>query len=125
MNLFFPQPTILFHMQKYIAPLLIIFLITGCTATAENEGKPLTVRISLADEVRDRFKENGRLYVFLNKNLEVEPMQQIWPFPGRMSHIFAMNKTDFSLDERTTLDPDAGWTKTTNWSLSNVPEGEY
>ena len=125
MNLFFPQPTILFHMQKYIAPLLIIFLITGCTATAENEGKPLTVRISLADEVRDRFKENGRLYVFLNKNLEVEPMQQIWPFPGRMSHIFAMNKTDFSLDERTTLDPDAGWTKTTSWSLSNVPVGEY
>jgi len=114
-----------FLMQKIIAPLLLLFLITGCSATTQNEGHPLSIQISLSDEVRDRFKENGRLYVFLNKNLEVEPMQQIWPFPGRMSHIFAMNKTDFSLAEPTTLDPDAGWTKTTNWSLSNVPEGEY
>src|SRR6056297_3506526 len=123
-ELILPTITDTFLMQKIIAPLLLLFLITGCSATTQNEGHPLSIQISLSDEVRDRFKENGRLYVFLNKNLEVEPMQQIWPFPGRMSHIFAMNKTDFSLAEPTTLDPDAGW-KTTNWSLRNVPEGVY
>jgi len=112
-------------MQKIIAPLLLLFLITGCSATTQNEGHPLSIQISLSDEVRDRFKENGRLYLFLNQNLDVEPMEQIWPFPGRMSHIFAMNKTDFSLNRHVMLDPDAGWTKTTDWTLKNVPEGEY
>ena len=112
-------------MQKTTLSLLLLFLFAGCNAAPQNENQPLTINLSLSDEVRNSFEENGRLYVFLNQNLDVEPMEQIWPFPGRMSHIFAMNKNDFSLEESATLDPGAGWTKTTDWTLRNVPEGEY
>lgn len=111
-------------MQKFILSILF-FVLTGCSASTQNDGQPLTIQLSLSDEVRDSYLENGRLYLFLNQNLDVEPMEQIWPFPGRMSHIFAINRTDFSLDGPTMLDPDAGWTTTTDWTLKNVPEGEY
>jgi hypothetical protein len=111
-------------MINFIPALLLVFLLTGCSATTENEGHPLTVQISLSDDVRENFIEDGRLYIFLNQNPNLEPMEQIWPFPGRMSHIFAMNKTGYSLDEPAKLDPNAEWTKTSEWTLSNVPEGE-
>jgi S-formylglutathione hydrolase FrmB len=112
-------------MRNFIPALLLVILLTGCSTTTVNEGHSLTLQISLSDDVRENFIEDGRLYIFLNQNPNLEPMEQIWPFPGRMSHIFAMNKTGYSLDEPATLDPNAEWTKTSEWTLSNVPEGDY
>jgi len=114
-----------FPMRKFIPFLLLISFVTGCSATAQNESQTVTINLSVSDEVISSFESDGRLYVFLNQNLAIEPMEQVWPFPGRMSHIFAINKTGFNPEESITLAPDAGWTKTTEWTFENVPEGEY
>lgn len=114
-----------FLMQKFFLLILFLFVLTGCSASTQTDGQPLTIQLSLSDDVRDSYKENGRLYIFLNQNPDVEPMEQIWPFPGRMSYIFAKNKTGYRLDEPAILDPDAEWTSTTDWTLGNVPQGEY
>lgn len=112
-------------MKKIIPAYLLIFLFTGCTATSQNGSHSLTINLSVSENVKESFNTEGRLYVFLNQNPAVEPMQQTWPIPGRKSHIFAINRTGFSPEATITLDPDAGWTKTTDWTFDNIPEGEY
>lgn len=112
-------------MRKFLPALLLLFLFIGCTAGAQNSSHTLTINLSISEEVKDSFENDGRLYVFLNQNLAVEPMQQTWPIPGRKSHIFAVNKSDFSPDGSVILDPQAGWTKTTDWTFDETPEGEY
>ena len=112
-------------MHKIIPVLFLFLLSTGCTDTRQSERQPVTINLSVSDEVKELFEKDGRLYVFLNQNLDVEPMEQIWPFPGSMSHIFAINQSGFNPDGSITIEPDMGWTKTTDWTFSNIPEGEY
>jgi hypothetical protein len=80
-------------MYKIIHALILFFLIPPHTATAQSGSHPVTINLSVADGVKGSFKSEGRLFVFLNRNLAIEPMDQLWPFPGRMSHIFAMNRS--------------------------------
>jgi len=112
-------------MKNFIPALLLFLLITGCTSDDQNGGHTVTVNLTFSDEVIDSFQADGRLYVFLNQNLDVEPMDQIWPYPGSMSHIFALNRTELNPNGNITLSPNNDWTKTTDWTFSSVPEGEY
>lgn len=109
------------------APLLfiLIFLIPGVMVFAQSDSHPVTISLSVSSEAEETFEDEGRLYVFLNENLNVEPMIQIWPFPGSMSRIFAMNRQGLSPDESVILDPDADWNSTVDWTFDNIPEGEY
>ncbi|MFU8862028.1 MAG: hypothetical protein ACNA8K_16590, partial [Cyclonatronaceae bacterium] len=92
-----------------IIPALILFLLfPQHTATAQSAGHPVTINITVADDLKESLESKGRLFVFLNRNLAIEPMDQLWPFPGRMSHIFAMNRSGFSPEGSITIDPDAG-----------------
>ncbi|MDZ7757714.1 alpha/beta hydrolase-fold protein [Rhodohalobacter sp.] len=112
-------------MKKLIPLLILLFLFTGCSTDDQNGGHSVTINLSVSDEVKASFESDGRLYVFLNQNLQVEPMDQIWPYPGRMSQIFAINRTGISPDGNITLEPNDDWTKTADWTFANVPEGQY
>jgi S-formylglutathione hydrolase FrmB len=112
-------------MYKIIPALFLFFIFPPHTTTGQSGSHPVTINLSVADGVKGSLESEGRLYVFLNQNLVIEPMEQLWPFPGRMSHIFAINRSGFSPEGSITLDPDAGWTKTTDWTFAKVPEGEY
>jgi len=112
-------------MKKIIPAILTIILFSGCTTNSQNDGRSLSINLSVSDDVKESFESDGRLYVFMNRNLEVEPMEQVWPYPDRMSQIFAINRTGFSPDGNITLTPNDDWTKTADWTFENIPEGEY
>jgi len=104
---------------------LLIILITFTGSFAQDQNHRLSITVSVADDLDTQVLSEGRLFIFLNKNLQVEPKDQIWPFPGSMSHIFAMNRSDLSADFSETLQANSDWTTTEEWTFENVPEGIY
>lgn len=112
-------------LRRFLVLAPLIFLLNSITSFAQNHDHRLSITVSVSDDLNADVHEEGRLFVFLNPNLRVEPKDQIWPFPGSMSHIFAMNRTDFSSDFSKKLSSKADWTSTEEWTFTNVPEGTY
>ncbi len=80
-------------------------------------------RLSVAEELKPSFRSDGRLFVFLNQNPNVEPYTQSWP--GKENNIFAKNITGLEADNIFIIENPEGWNKTSEWNFKNVPEGVY
>ena len=83
----------------------------------------LAISLSFSQEIQSKLKPDGRLFVFLNQNPRAEPRTQIWPSPGNF--IFARNYTGLNAANSLELKGSDDWDKTQDWSLDQVPEGEY
>lgn len=83
----------------------------------------IVFKVSLGEEVKTSFKSDGRLFVFLNQNEKVEPYTQSWP--GKGNNIFAKNITGLEADQVFIIESPEGWSKTSEWSFNNIPEGIY
>lgn len=103
----------------------LFLLLSAITLQSQSSEHGLSIEVSVDESLLDSFDSSGRLFMFLTKNPNLEPRTQIWPNPYSKTHIFAMNKDNFPKDKPLTIDPDQTWTKTTEWGLSNVPEGTY
>jgi S-formylglutathione hydrolase FrmB len=81
--------------------------------------------VEFADKLKNDVDSKGRLFLFLSENPNVEPRTQTWPNPVRPTHIFAINLDNLNPENILKLDGNENWTKTVDWSLNKIPEGEY
>lgn len=111
-------------MMKVKAILLAIFLI-GLTGElfCQSETFGFKANVFISKEVREFFNSNGRLFIFLSVNPNSEPRMQT--FPLNKCHFFARNFTDLNSSKVIRINGSEGWNGTSDWTLENVPSGEY
>ncbi len=104
--------------QIVIAILIIPFLAFG-------QSSDLNITVSVSDGIQNSFLKDGRLFVFLSENPEVEPRTQIWPNPTSQTTILAKNLKNWKSDESISLNRMTDWMSTADWNLDNIPNGTY
>jgi len=103
----------------------LLILALQSNAYAQSESFAFSTTLTFSEEVQEGFNPEGRLFLFLCENPQVEPKNQTWPVPWVKNHIFAINLDDLSATGTTSLDAFISWTKTPEWNLDQVPQGEY
>ena len=111
-------------MKKYFR-LLLFVLPVFMAGSVYSQTSDLTVEISIAENAREQFLKDGRMYIFLSQNPEVEPYTQIWPNPYSRTTILARNMAGISLSETHSITDMSGWVSTADWNLDAVPNGTY
>src|SRR5260221_4657987 len=106
---------------KFVILLLALIFVVNETY-GQKKIYPVTFSLTVVQNLRADLKSGGRLYIFINQNALVEPRTQTWPSPG--NSVFAKNIAVFSANEIFELNSE-GWTKTPDWNLNSIPEGEY
>ncbi len=107
---------------KLIVLLYLACINWGLGQTSQGE---LSINLTFSEDVRESVKTEGRLFIFLTKNPSAEPRTLIAPFPWAKAHIFAMNFSDLKPKKALELDKSMPWSKTSDWSLGNIPAGKY
>lgn len=100
--------------------LLISFL---CSEVTFGQNHGLDLNISVDASLLADFKSSGRLFIFLNKNPNVEPRTLTWPSPG--NYIFAKNFNNWDGQSSLQVTHSNDWVSTASWSLDNIPAGTY
>jgi enterochelin esterase-like enzyme len=105
----------------------LLLALTLFIPNANGQGKVfrLSASISISDEILDKVQSRGRLFLFLSENPEVEPRTRTWPSASSRTHIFAVNLADVKAEQGISIDHQLDWDKTSDWTLEDVPEGEY
>ncbi|KPL21278.1 MAG: hypothetical protein AMS23_09545 [Bacteroides sp. SM1_62] len=83
----------------------------------------VSFRITISDSMQEKFRTDGRLFIFISENPYAEPRDQLWPISQKKNHIFAGNFSDWKPDRP--LEIEAGLMKTGPFDLVNVPEGTF
>lgn len=111
---------------KKNGPLIgIIIFLCNQIAFAQQSNYPVSIDISIENELLESFNEKGRLFIFISLDSINEPRTQINPNPMAKTEIFAKNIDDFDTKNPFKLTGDAGLIGTPDWTLKNVPAGEY
>mgnify|MGYP000011755341 CR=1 FL=1 len=100
----------------FIFSTLLVF--KGFTQTAS-----LKVTTTVSDELKNNFKENGRIFLFVSSNQQREPRTNTWPNKSNM--IFATNLNDWNADNSFTFDENVPFVKSVEVSLNEIPTGKY
>ncbi|MCA6075098.1 alpha/beta hydrolase [Fulvivirga sedimenti] len=108
----------------YRSAALMFILMTFSFGSHAQESK-LTITISVSDQMKDDFRDAGRLYIFLSQNPQVEPRTQTWPNPMSRTEIFAKNLSGWDMTNPLIIGKTEDWSSTASWNLDNVPAGEY
>lgn len=109
------------NFKSIITSLFLIFF--ASTLIGQEKSFDVVFRISITEEMKPSFRSDGRLFVFLNQNPNVEPYTQSWP--SKENNIFAKNITGLEADNIFIIENPEGWKKTSEWDFKNVPEGVY
>ncbi|AXT19919.1 hypothetical protein D7030_02010 [Flavobacteriaceae bacterium AU392] len=106
---------------------LIVLIISGLyfTSCTEIQNSNLSANISVDESVKKTFNTEGRLFLFLSQNPNVEPRTQIWPNPRNKTYIFAKNINNFNSNTDLIISHTEDWESTTEFTLSTLPKGEY
>jgi len=107
---------------RILSLMLCVALLYSCQPSSPS-GAGLSIQLSLDDAIKASIQNEGRLFVFLNQNPEVEPRTRTWPSKG--NYVFAQNLKDFSSSLPLEINAGSDWISTTDWSLDNIPEGDY
>ena len=103
-----------------------MFIIFTSTHSAfSQDTHAITIQVEVAPDIKDITKEKGRMFLFLSKNMRAEPYTQIWPSPVGKTYIFAKNFDSFDISKGMSIHGSDNWNHTSEWSLSEVPSGEY
>ena len=104
---------------------LLFFLIVGTSPFlfAQQTTHDLNLNVKIASEIKNSFSSDGRLFLFLVQNPNVEPRTQTWPNPG--NNMFAKNFTGWKATETLNIENSEGWSKTPTWPLDSIPAGDY
>lgn len=105
--------------------LLLAFAFLGFSGfiLAQKKSFDLTVNLTIDNKVKSSVHNNGRLFLFLNENSNGEPRQRTWPSAG--NYIFARNIAGIDINQALILNSSEVWSKTPEWDLAKIPEGEY
>lgn len=103
----------------------ILFVLFFGACIAQPVSHKLSLKIEIDETLKENFEKDGRLYIFLSKNMRSEPRTQTWPSPVQKTFIFAQNIADANADEGFLVDNSDEWITTISWNLDEVPQGEY
>ena len=84
-----------------------------------------SAKIKVSEELQDFTKKEGRLFIFLTQNPNIEPRLQTWPNPRSLTHIFARNIYDLNATQIVKIDKSEKWDRTPEWTFENIPIGQY
>ncbi len=98
-------------------------MVLGYYAAAQHHS--ISAKVTIGSEVVDQFQKDGRVYLFISENLRAEPRTQTWPSPSDKTYIFAKEVSQFNLSNGLDIINNKDWISTVDWSLDEVPEGEY
>ncbi len=112
-------------MKKNIFLSSLIAALWWSLSYSQNNQVAFSANLEVSQELKDQFKSEGRLYLFLSKNMEAEPRTQTWPSPTNKTFIFAKNIDGLQANNIMKIKHDDSWMSTTNWTLDNVPSGTY
>jgi len=107
--------------------LLTLFAIVGFgfTSISQKGGHCVTVNVSIDKSLKKDFVEAGRMFLFLTTDMRGEPYKKTFPSPWTTSFICAKNIEKLDAKEGIVLKEDGEWISTADWSLDEVPAGEY
>jgi hypothetical protein len=107
--------------------LITVFFLIGfiSNAKAQSESHDVTVNVTVSKDLKKKFVEDGRMYLFLTEDLRGEPYKKTFPMPWSKSFMFAKNISEFNPKESIKLENDGEWISTVDWNLDEVPAGEY
>ncbi len=104
--------------------LLFCYACLGLACASPTVAQPaLQVQVALSDAQQAVFQADGRLFLFLTTSPNKTPMDGTWPGPDNF--VFAQNVTDWDGQQPMRLPANSDWTRTGDWTLSNVPAGTY
>ena len=106
---------------------IIFFLFSLSFISCQNQKKPdgLKILLSTDESIKSSVEKEGRLFLFFTKNGDSEPRYQLFPAPVNAPYIFAINLTDFNIDETLELGKNIKWNSTTTYTINNIPKGNY
>jgi len=107
--------------------ILLLLLLAAYTGQVRGQQAPHPVRatVTVSEDLQPGFKPDGRLFLFLSHNQWAEPRTQTWPGPWNQGDFFAVNMSGLDAENAIALDPSLNWIGTAEWSLDQVPGGEY
>jgi S-formylglutathione hydrolase FrmB len=112
-------------MNIRIFTLLILGALFLGQVRGQQTGHSVKVKVVVAEELQSHFKPDGRLFIFFGRNQWAEPRTQTWPGPWNQGDFFAVNMSGLDAESNIRADPSLQWTGTADWSLDQVPGGEY
>ena len=103
----------------------VILFLTFTNVYSQKQHFPLSAKVEISEEIKELFHEEGRFYLFLTQNPNTEPRTQTWPNPRNKTYIFAKNIAGLKQDQVLHIKNDKNWISTADWTLDEVPAGEY
>lgn len=108
-------------MKKGIA-VLALMLVVIISAQAQNTWT-LKVNVNVSENVKNEFKPEGRLFLFVSNGGGREPRMNTWP--NLSNKIFALNLNEWDPAKPFTFDGNVELTKSVDASLDALAEGSY
>ncbi len=100
-----------------------LFILTFFTTSIYAQKHALKVTVSVSNEIIDDFKNDGRIFLFVNPNTRSEP--RLNTFPNQNNLIFATNISKWNPKKTFTFDQKAKLVKSVDISLGALPAGNY
>lgn len=108
------------HITIIIAAQIALFLLISSVTAAGNYN--LTVKTSVSEDLRNKMKPDGRIFLFVSSGRGNEPRLNTWP--NQSNRIFATNLKNWD-GEQFVFDHKAQLIKSVDVSLAKLPGGEY
>ncbi len=102
---------------------LFVLLVSAGVVRAQSKTAEITLKISVSKEIKSSFKSNGRLMIYFSEVEKPEPRYSS-AFNGNGS-VFGKNIESWGKNEMKSLSAKDNWTKTSDWNLDAVPQGDY
>ena len=111
------------NIEKIRSSLITCILIIGFYSFLSSQSFDLDLTVQIDPSLLEQFNEDGRLFIFLNQNPNVEPRNLLWPSPG--NYVFAKNISDWDPSTSLNIVYSHGWIGTVGWNMDEIPKGTY
>jgi len=102
---------------------LFVLFVSACLVSGQTKTAEVSLKIAVSKEMKTSFKTSGRLMIYFSDEEKPEPRYSS-AFNGNGS-TFGKNIENWEKKETKNLSAKDGWTKTSEWNLDAVPQGDY
>lgn len=110
-------------MNSFFTFIFLLCLITSTVGQEKNHS--LSIDVAVDQSFKDSFKQEGRIFIFMTQDPDLEPKNQLWPNPYRRTDVFAVNIKEFNMENGLHLHHDLAWSRTSDFGMDEIPEGTY
>jgi S-formylglutathione hydrolase FrmB len=103
----------------------LILLVHLSAGYSQKQTHKISLNVQVDKALKKDFVEEGRIFLFMTTDRRGEPYTKTFPTPWTSSFFCAKNIADFNVKEGIELNADDEWISTAEWTLDDVPAGEY